>query len=70
MDKEAIDPKLRNVIEELNKVGLKTKYSCQGGHGTQGGSPYTYISFDTNKIKGFHLIVDQREDSLIIYWNP
>ncbi len=69
MDNEPIDPELKKVIEELNKVGLKTKYSCQGNHGPGDGSDYAYIFFDTKAIKGFQLLVNPIENSAIIYWN-
>lgn len=54
-----IDPDIRILIHELNRIGLKTKWSCQGHEGQ---SPY--ITFHLNNIE--NVLVDGNTISL--YW--
>ena len=60
-----IDPELRALIHELNKIGLKTRWSCSGNHG-EDSSDSPYITFDVRKIKDFHFLF--HKNTLSIYW--
>ncbi len=58
-----IDKKIRPLIKELNKVGLKTMYSCAGHIGKDRiFRPYVMINF-----KGKEISV--RGNKLCIYWD-
>lgn len=63
-----VDDELVPLLKELNKVGLKTKYSCSGHRGD-----YAYILFVGDLIKciEYGYIVERNEDkgrSFILRW--
>jgi len=58
MPEEKIDEELEPLIKELNKVGIKTTYSCSG-HGSKPG----YIAIDLSslvlvRINNKHIVLD------------
>ena len=59
-----LDPKLAPVLMGLNRIGLKTKYSCQGH---EGDDSQAYISFYKKSIKEVYF--DENEDIVTIYFD-
>jgi len=57
-----IDKKLVKVIEELNKVGLKTRHCCEGNNTSSGIKAYVSIEASPGVIFEF------KENRLIIRW--
>jgi len=60
-----IDPDIRLLIHELNRVGLKTVFSCSGNHGKES-SEDAYIGFDVRKIKSLEFA--SWDGKLFIRW--
>ena len=54
------DLKIIPLIKELNKVGLKTKYCCQGSKNSE-----AYISLTRKSIK----YITIHKDKINIHWN-
>ena len=66
-----VDTELEPLLQELNKVGIKTIYSCSGrwiktAHLPEGEkhSDMAYLCLD-----GKNLSVDVRDGKVFIYWN-
>jgi len=58
-----IDKPLVKIIKELNKIGLKTLYSCQGSKTQE-----AFIVFDLNDIANIKTEIDNQK--LVIRWYP
>jgi len=58
----SIDEKIADLIWEMNKAGLKTDYSCQGGKGID-----RFISIDLDSID-YTIVKDGNKRSLVIRW--
>lgn len=58
-----VDAKLAPLIKELNKVGLRTKYSCEGKPGEKN-SAYILIAFDECP----YIRIERNEVNII--WTP
>ena len=58
-----IDEKIADLVWELNKAGLKTDYSCQGGKGID-----RFISIDLDSIDYTAVVKDGNKRSLVIRW--
>ena len=56
-----IDEKIADLVWELNKAGLKTNYSCQGGKGID-----RFISIDLDSIDYTAIVKDGNKRSLVI----
>jgi len=61
IDYKLIDPELRNLIKELNKCGLKTKFCCSGHNKLEAS-----ITFDNKIIT--NIVVDKICENFSIYW--
>lgn len=57
------DEKIADVIWELNKAGLVTEYSCQGGKGVD-----RFISIDLDSIDYTAIVNNDGHRSLVIRW--
>ncbi len=64
-NKIEVDLKLASLILELNKLGLKTSHSCQGGNDKRGGRAYVSIKLDAESDFHYHI----EEKILTIRWN-
>lgn len=63
---EMIDEKLVRLIEEVNRVGLKTLTSCQGSPEYKGMGRFAYISLDLNNVEG--IFIKDFGKKLVIWW--
>ena len=83
MDKktlQSIDAEIRPLVAELNRMGLVTKFSCQGHEpeiikdaiGREWINPRpAYITFDMENINRFHVdfsIMADGKPAFSIYW--
>lgn len=57
-----IDKELIPLLDELNKVGLKTTQSCSGH-----GKDVAYISISDENIDT--IVYNKKENRFVIYWN-
>ena len=64
--KREVDRKVAPLIQELNKLGLRTRHSCQGGHSKNGGGR-AYVSIQLDEESNFHYHIEEK--ILTIRWN-
>ncbi len=62
-----IDKEMLELVIELNKIGLKTMFSCAGHGESTTASGWGYITLDLNSIE--EVIVDINQKKLDIYWS-
>ena len=61
MNPNELDEGVRNLVIELNNVGIKTLFSCEGSNLDETDA---YITIDTRSLLGW--LIDR--DSLTFYW--
>ena len=60
-----VDPRIEPLIKALNRVGLKTLYSCEGDE-EPGFQADAYFTLDLKSIN--NIMIDK--ESISIYFNP